>query len=419
MNVLQIVQAACYASNITSIPTTLVGPTNSSDLQLLNLFYMLGHGLLDERYWPFLKRKHTFQLKNNQQTYQLPQDFYMYLPSTGWDVNNRWEMIGPMTDREWDYRLYGWITTENRTAYRVFGPDKNPNSNGGQFFVNPTPGTSQSGRFVAYEYITKSWLQPPNWIPGTTYTSSPAQYVNCNGQNYKCTTGGTAASTLGPNMSNGQGRDGGVVWQYITAAAWQASTYYEFDEYVTNGGNLYRCTASGKSAGAGGPTGTAATSVTDNTCTWLYCATPAWVGETQYTSGTYVLSDTNKYYLCTTLSNYQQSTNVSQTSGKIAPTWTNTTVKDGTVVWTWLDTPYEAILSDTDNCLYEDHLMIQGLRWMFRQARSLDYQDIKAEWEKSKDAEIARYQSGRRMSLADTDVMLAGLHPRIPEGNFG
>ncbi len=57
-----------------------------------------------------------------------------------------------------------------------------------------------------------------------------------------------------------------VTW---SGAAWVALTGYVIGDRVVNGGNVYRCTAQGTSAAAGGPTGTS-TGITDGSCTWDY-----------------------------------------------------------------------------------------------------------------------------------------------------
>lgn len=53
------------------------------------------------------------------------------------------------------------------------------------------------------------------------------------------------------------------------ATAWSASTGVVVGAVRTNGGNVYLCTASGVTAGSGGPL-TEADSITDNTATWRY-----------------------------------------------------------------------------------------------------------------------------------------------------
>lgn len=53
-------------------------------------------------------------------------------------------------------------------------------------------------------------------------------------------------------------------------AAWQSGTVYAYGNVVSNGGNNYLCYVGGTSAGSGGPTGTSAAPITDNTVTWLF-----------------------------------------------------------------------------------------------------------------------------------------------------
>lgn len=53
------------------------------------------------------------------------------------------------------------------------------------------------------------------------------------------------------------------------ASAWQASTAYALNAYVTNGGRVYQATTGGTSAGSGGPTGTGS-GISDNTVVWAY-----------------------------------------------------------------------------------------------------------------------------------------------------
>lgn len=61
---------------------------------------------------------------------------------------------------------------------------------------------------------------------------------------------------------------------WMLSAAWAATTAYTAGQVVTNGGNYYICYAAGTSAGSGGPTGTGAGPITDNTVTWYYFGIP-------------------------------------------------------------------------------------------------------------------------------------------------
>lgn len=57
--------------------------------------------------------------------------------------------------------------------------------------------------------------------------------------------------------------------QGLVSQAWAISTAYVLNQQVHNGGNVYKCTTAGTSAGSGGPTGTGS-GITDNTAVWAY-----------------------------------------------------------------------------------------------------------------------------------------------------
>jgi hypothetical protein len=57
--------------------------------------------------------------------------------------------------------------------------------------------------------------------------------------------------------------------QGLLSQAWTAATAFLVGQHVHNGGNVYRCTTAGTSAGAGGPSGTGG-SIADNTAVWAY-----------------------------------------------------------------------------------------------------------------------------------------------------
>ena len=60
--------------------------------------------------------------------------------------------------------------------------------------------------------------------------------------------------------------------QGLVSQAWTISTAYLLNQQANNGGNVYRCTTAGTSAGSGGPTGTG-TGITDGTAVWNYVGT--------------------------------------------------------------------------------------------------------------------------------------------------
>lgn len=60
--------------------------------------------------------------------------------------------------------------------------------------------------------------------------------------------------------------------QGLVSEAWLPSKVYAIGDQVHNGGNIYRASAAGTSAGSGGPSGTGA-SIADNTVTWAFVQT--------------------------------------------------------------------------------------------------------------------------------------------------
>lgn len=60
--------------------------------------------------------------------------------------------------------------------------------------------------------------------------------------------------------------------ELVAVAAWEASTAYAVGALARNGGNVYRATTAGTSAGAGGPSGEGS-AIVDGTVTWRFCGT--------------------------------------------------------------------------------------------------------------------------------------------------
>jgi hypothetical protein len=198
-------------------PAVLFGATTSQALQFLHIFYSVCEEIRTRKYWPGLKKVYTFTLEANRGFYPLPQDFYAAIPGTNWDKTNRWQMLGPLWDNQFSYREYGYVTSENRRGFQIFGPDFNPNTGTGQFRVNPVPATN--GGDLTFNYISSSYLTAPNWNP-TTAVSINA-YRNANGRVYQATVGGTTGSTP-PNHTSGTAVDGTVTWSAPFASSYEA-----------------------------------------------------------------------------------------------------------------------------------------------------------------------------------------------------
>ena len=124
------------------------------------------------------------------------------------------------------------------------------------------------------------------WKIGVSYSQEDQVYSQ--GKLYIATNSGVSGN-IPPTHEIGVVTDGGVLWQYISAAPalevdlsdypwpapmeseWQENKSYALDEHVYYGRNKYRCTVSGVS-GTVAPTHTSGTAV-DNTVTWEYVLT--------------------------------------------------------------------------------------------------------------------------------------------------
>ena len=125
------------------------------------------------------------------------------------------------------------------------------------------------------------------------------------------------------------------------ATPWTLSHFYEVGDRVTNDtAKTYVCVTAGRSAAAGGPTGTTA-DITDGAAHWDYveASTAAnnwcWITLTAYYVGDVVSWDTGKVYTCITAG----------TSGAAGPTGVTSDITDGTAHWAYFGTPRPADLT--------------------------------------------------------------------------
>lgn len=144
-------------------------------------------------------------------------------------------------------------------------------------------------------------------------------------------------------------------------------------------------------------------------CNWVW--PKDWVANTAYSVGN-IRSGNGNYYICTT----------SGTSGTTRPSVTTGTETDGTVVWTVYHEPYlvsssNTNLSDDDLCLFDDDVMIEGMRWAYLQSKKLDYSQERADWEQMVKSSMARFNSPVRISAADEFADYFDW-PNVPPGSW-
>jgi hypothetical protein len=109
-------------------------------------------------------------------------------------------------------------------------------------------------------------------------------------------------------------------------------------------------------------------------------------------------------------------------AGATRPTWSTGTQSDGTVSWTVYNEAYpisttNTNLNDLDLCLFDDDLMIEGLRWAYMRAKKQDYQQERADWEQMVKSAYARFSGPCRISMDDQSSELLEW-PNVPAGSW-
>ncbi len=138
-----------------------------------------------------------------QESYAMPGDFDYHLNRTHWDRTNRWELMGPISPQEWQWRKSGIIASTPRRRFRIKGAADT------QFFVDPAPGSGDSGQYLSFEYQSSNWVRPKTWTASTSFAAGT--YSSYNGNYYYTAAGGTTGSTA-PVHKSGSVSDGGVTW---------------------------------------------------------------------------------------------------------------------------------------------------------------------------------------------------------------
>lgn len=197
----------------------------STDNNMLLLKAMLIAALKDLRDLPWieLQKEYTFTLATDTASYPMPSDFNYLLMDTLWNRSQSWPLIGPLDAIVWQNYKSGLITSFPRQRYRVKGWATK------QFFIDPTPSSSENGQTCVFEYISSTMIRPKTWVASTSW--SGIQYCSYNGNIYD--RGGTGAGTTGTNPpvhTSGSVTDGGITWTYL-ATSFEVFTH-DSDEVI-------------------------------------------------------------------------------------------------------------------------------------------------------------------------------------------
>lgn len=352
-------------------PSTVIGNTDNNIVLLLSIIEQTIDEIGNSFDWPELRKQHLFPLIGGLGNYPLPPDFDHAMDETQWNRGQQWPLIGPIGPELWQQIESGLITTLPRQRFRVMGNDLN------QFFINPTPTSDNAGQLAVYEYISKRKRRPKTWVKNTAYTSG-SSYVWSNGLILLCSTSGTSnnADSRFPQT----GLDNTTYWE--SCPAFVASGNYYEGQYISANSKVYLCTVTGK-ASATAPSHTSG-SATNGTCTFEWKATPStWGGGLDAVADeTYIANSLGDLYRCTVSGQTGQYEPVFRevlgaTGFGQPPTYSTTTITDGTAVWTVQTSGYPTFLADTDISILDDQAIVDGAIWRILEDRGFDYAEKK------------------------------------------
>lgn len=212
MNVLELVTDAASQLGAPA-PSSLI-TSGTVETQWKYLLYGVSRELRSSRAFPQQKRAFSITLSSGRSKYALPIDFYSGLLGTQFDQTNNWELVGPISDRNWNYILYGPGTGLNRKMYRIFGHDKNAGAytSSGQLQIYPTPTATET---ISFDYISATTILPTPWVASTAFGAN--SWCTSFGNIYQTLTAGGTTGTTAPTSDTSE-FDGGITWTRIYTA---------------------------------------------------------------------------------------------------------------------------------------------------------------------------------------------------------
>jgi hypothetical protein len=192
-----------------TVESAVIGSTEITTKQLLAITQRINRDIFEAYPWSKCYASSSFQLVSGQATYQLPAAFSYYQYETFWNQSTRWKVLGPMTQQEYAEAIGFGLTTTIYQRFQVRGVSNN------ELLIYPTPGATNDGNVLVFQYIADRSVRPKDWTASTTFAAN--SYCFYNGNYYQTTTGGTTGATA-PTHTSGAVSDGGVTWTYYSGA---------------------------------------------------------------------------------------------------------------------------------------------------------------------------------------------------------
>lgn len=140
-SILSIIQTVASEFNLPQ-PSIVVSSTDPNVLKLLAFARAVNDDLLAEHDWQELQTRHTFTTVDGTATYAFPTDIKRWISGTFFDTTNRWELVGPLSPRQWE-----WLLTWNTES----GPFERLRIYNNLIHLYPTPDAAYT---MVAEYIS-------------------------------------------------------------------------------------------------------------------------------------------------------------------------------------------------------------------------------------------------------------------------
>lgn len=199
--VLALIQEA--ASGIKQPPPSTLNSSSRDVKNWITAGNRIGRQVRRKALWPCLNKRYTVTTSADTLTYALPPDFDRSVFDTFWQSGKFWQMIGPLTQREWENQKNGVVTAAPAIQFRFSG------INSKNVELVEDPGVDA---FV-FQFQSLNWILPTlDWAAGVAV--SAGEYCQYNGNVYKALEPGATGADA-PVHQVGSASDGVINWEYV------------------------------------------------------------------------------------------------------------------------------------------------------------------------------------------------------------
>lgn len=166
MSLLSVCQSILYETKNSTIPTTIIGNTENTALQILQAVSVAAVEISRSYSWQKLQKEYSFSSVASTSGYDLPSDFDRMIDGTFWNSTNRLVISGITTPQQWQ-------TLKNSSAFGGSSCEFYRVRNG-QVLIYPTPTSTKS---YVFEYISKNCIQGADTTLKSSFTADTDTFL--------------------------------------------------------------------------------------------------------------------------------------------------------------------------------------------------------------------------------------------------